>query len=216
MECDVGMNRKLILLSFTLFVGSSVSTGAALAGSGVHIIVNHRVLSPSVSPQMVDGRVVAPVRDVAEVLGATVTWDDQTQTVRLDAPQSDASNRRIALLEQALAPDTAEQAVQTWARGVQTRNGALQYAVLAPALREQRKAEFEQVGWVTGVSSPWVKEFRIDQGTQNADGTRTFPVQFDWRTSVDIQNPVDWSKIPSIPVTVQQVDQHWYVVNAPR
>ncbi|CAB3392034.1 copper amine oxidase N-terminal domain-containing protein [Kyrpidia spormannii] len=210
------MNRRIAVLGGVALVRLGLAAGGALASPGIQLVVNQRPVSPSVAPQMVDGKVVAPVRDVAEALGATVSWNDGTQTVQVDLPQTDALNRRIALLEQAVAPTTPQEAVQTWTKGVQGRNGALQYAVLSPALREQRKADFEGVGWVTGTSSSWVNEVRIGSGTQNSDGSWTFPVQFDWRTSADIGPPADWSKIPSFPVTVQEIDQHWYISDAPK
>jgi len=41
------------------------------------------------------------------------------------------------------------------------RNGALQYAVISPELREINLPLYEDFRWVTGTSSPWVESFEI-------------------------------------------------------
>ena len=43
--------------------------------------------------------------------------------------------RQVQLLQMALEPRSPREAAERWAEGVKTRNGALQYAVLAPELR---------------------------------------------------------------------------------
>jgi N-acetylmuramoyl-L-alanine amidase len=46
-------------------------------------MVNGRAASADVDPQMIGGRMMVPIRFVAEELGANVTWDPKTRTVRL-------------------------------------------------------------------------------------------------------------------------------------
>ncbi len=53
---------------------------------------------------------------------------------------TELAQRRIELLEKVLVPQTATEAALTWAKGVKTRNGALQFAVLSPELRGKAKA----------------------------------------------------------------------------
>jgi hypothetical protein len=57
-----------------------------LAGTGyaqnvIGIVVNGNQVSSDVPPQIVDGRVLVPLRTVAEALGATVNWDSASQSV---------------------------------------------------------------------------------------------------------------------------------------
>jgi hypothetical protein len=47
------------------------------------LMVNGRPASADVDPQMIGGRMMVPIRFVAEELGANVTWDPKTRTVRL-------------------------------------------------------------------------------------------------------------------------------------
>lgn len=84
-------------------------------------------------------------------------WDGDTSTLYI----SNDLERRLELLEKALAPATPRAAVEEWARGVQTRNGALQYALLSPELRQQKYADFVSLEWVTGASSPWVEKYGV-------------------------------------------------------
>ena len=96
--------------------------------------------------------------------------------------QSKLEQRRISLLEKALTAQTAEEAAQLWAKGVQTRNGALQYAVLSPELRLNMKANYADKGWITGVSSPWVENYKIINQIPQDDGWE-FEIEYQLMTS---------------------------------
>ncbi len=91
--------------------------------------------------------------------------------------------RRIELLEEALAPRTADLAAYSWAEAVKTRNGAWQYALMDENLRAQYLEEFESLNWVTGFSSPWVEKYRVTRESEDEKGNVTFKVEFDWYTS---------------------------------
>ncbi len=47
------------------------------------LMVNGRPASTDVEPQMIEGRMMVPIRFVAEELGANVIWDPKARTVRL-------------------------------------------------------------------------------------------------------------------------------------
>jgi len=69
------------------------------------------------------------------------------------------------------------EAVEVWAKGVQSRNGAMQAAVMDDALQETYILSLNDnfPNWVTGVSSPWVSSYQIER--QDDDGNR-FIVEF--------------------------------------
>lgn len=90
--------------------------------------------------------------------------------------------RRIELLEDALAPQTAESAADSWAEAIKTRNGAWQYALMDDNLRAQYREEFEETNWVTGFSSPWVEKYQVSRESEDEVNV-TFKVVFDWYTS---------------------------------
>ena len=58
-----------------------VVSGAVTAASAVTIVVNGRPVTTDVPPQIIDGRVMVPIRFVSEALGATVSWDASQRTV---------------------------------------------------------------------------------------------------------------------------------------
>ncbi len=62
---------------------------ACISSGGIHVIVNGVDIDASmdVKASMIDGRVVVPVRFVAEALGCTVTWDNKTKTVTLTSKE---------------------------------------------------------------------------------------------------------------------------------
>lgn len=91
--------------------------------------------------------------------------------------------RRIELLEDALAPRTPELGAYSWAEAIKTRNGAWQYAIMDEKLRAQYLEQFEATNWVTGFSSPWVERYRVSRESVDDKGNVTFKVTFDWYTS---------------------------------
>lgn len=62
----------------------------------INILINGRLANPDVAPQTMNGRIMVPVRLIAEALGANVKWDDQTQTVIITGlPNLNLSRRLI-------------------------------------------------------------------------------------------------------------------------
>ena len=49
----------------------------------IKVLVNGNEVKFDAEPQMINGRVLVPVRAVAESLGATVNWDENTKTVSI-------------------------------------------------------------------------------------------------------------------------------------
>jgi hypothetical protein len=54
---------------------------AASSASEIKVVLNGNLLSFDVSPRMVNGRTLIPMRAIFEALGATVDWNRDTQTV---------------------------------------------------------------------------------------------------------------------------------------
>ncbi|HHV57942.1 MAG TPA: copper amine oxidase N-terminal domain-containing protein [Firmicutes bacterium] len=146
--------------------------GEVTLAAPLRLIVNGEDVTKAVSPELTKGTVLVPLRALAEAAGFSVKWDEKTNAVYLEAPSADSSMPRLALLEramfvQALAPRSPEEAALKWAEGVKTRNGALQYAVLAPELQEATNI---RPYMVTGVSSPWVEDYEVEALAQTNDG----------------------------------------------
>jgi len=69
-----------IVLAVVLAAGLAPG-GAQTPASNVRVFVDGQPVGFDVPPQIANGRVLVPLRGVFERLGATVAWDDQTQTV---------------------------------------------------------------------------------------------------------------------------------------
>ncbi|MBE9180293.1 hypothetical protein IQ268_17160 [Oculatella sp. LEGE 06141] len=91
-------------------------------------------------------------------------------------------DQRLFLLELALVPQTPEEAAQRWAEGIKMRNGALQFAILAPALRQSLEAQYANRYWVTGGSSPWVESYTINQTAASEDSVQ-FAIRYQLMSS---------------------------------
>ncbi|MDN5362282.1 MAG: hypothetical protein PWP70_1329, partial [Moorella sp. (in: firmicutes)] len=75
-------SRSLVLLTLFFLLAAIFPTGAALASPGdISIIVNGQQLNLDTPPLLQDGRLLAPVRPVAEALLARVTWSEESSTV---------------------------------------------------------------------------------------------------------------------------------------
>lgn len=75
----------LIGVMFGFMMGNCVG---AQAGEAVNVLINGVPLYSDVPPQVIDGRVMVPIRFIAEALGATVTWDEASNTAYITS-QSD-------------------------------------------------------------------------------------------------------------------------------
>lgn len=175
--------KKKLLVVFGIFVLLIALATAAFADKPIKLIVNGSIIETDVAPQLIDGRTMVPIRWVAEAIGAEVHWEEENRNVQIKTPQLDSLQQQVMLLQTVLAPKTPQEAVETWARGVKERNGALQYAVLSPELKQQKLSSYEGCRWVTGTSSPWVDRFEISKETQTGEGVWEYEVKFEYATS---------------------------------
>jgi hypothetical protein len=188
------MRRKwLAIIGVSLSLLICVS--AANAGSSIKLVVNGKEIKTDVPVQTIKNRTLAPIRALAEALGAEVNWNGKKGIVEITTTdknnnQSQSNNaqnnndaERISRLEEALAPATPYEAVQMWAKGVKTRNGALQFALYSSELKKQYYDEFSSNNWSTGTSSPWVSGFTIKELQKESNGGYSFEVDFMLATS---------------------------------
>ncbi|MGE5607265.1 MAG: copper amine oxidase N-terminal domain-containing protein, partial [Bacteroidota bacterium] len=176
------MNNKLVkILIGTVLL---LCLGAfVLAASPIKLFVNGQEIVTEVAPKIVDGKVLAPLGVIAEVFGAKVNWDEKSKSVFIEVKETEAKQSQVRLLEEALAPKDPLNAAETWARGVKTRNGALQYAVMSPELKKEHFAKFVDSNWSTGVSSPWVESYEITEKHNFNNEIFRFEIEFSYTDS---------------------------------
>ncbi len=188
----------------------------AFADKPIDLFVNKRIIETDVAPQLVNDRVIVPVRSIAEALGADVKWEENTKSVWIDAPKLHSLQQQVKLLQEALAPTTPKEAMEKWAQGVKERNGALQYAVLSPELKEQSFSDYESFGWVTGTSSPWVEHYEITKETKVGENAWEYEVRFELATSTgpagsSVNNVIVKQYEPDAALPSLHPNQKWYV-----
>lgn len=195
------MKKKLFtaLLAGTLIIGLST---AAYAGASIKMFYNGQEVKNNVSPINMNGRIFAPIRALAEAMGAKVSWDKESNQVNIIGNDQSA---QIRMLEHALAPKSASDAAISWAQGVQTRNGAWQYAVMTPEMKKQSYEECASLNWVTGVSSPWVKSFLVNEIAKVDENTYRYSVKFTWIDSTNATSETTQF------VTVKNIEGTWLV-----
>lgn len=114
--------------------------------------------------------------------------------------------RQVELLQEAFTSQTPEEAVDKWASSVKGRNGAVQFAILSPELKEKLHTKYEEMMWVTGTSSPWVNRFTISDEQKISEEERKYNVQFELATSTGSAGNY------KVEVIVKKYSDKWYIV----
>ncbi|MFF2908007.1 hypothetical protein [Paenibacillus sp. NPDC057934] len=192
-------------------IGVLIAIGSAYAGSKLSLFINgQEYVTSTLDLQVKDGKVLIPIDRLAEAFKGKAVYDADKNEVQVTLPDSAQQAVQIRRLEAGLVPTTAKEALNTWVKGIQTRNGALQYAVFSHELRTKTKQEFEYYYWTTGGSSPHMTE--IDKlKTKSLNKTTTqFSFDYGLRSS-------NWKGTGSAIVTVQkktsQGYEGWYITN---
>lgn len=114
------------------------------------------------------------------LFNAQVSYNEATNILSIQTPDLEQIKSEIERIETALIPNSAEEAIKLWGRGMQTRNGALQYAALSPQLRQEanKSACVRQSFWVTGVSSPQVGPITITNQNELSETEVEYTISF--------------------------------------
>ncbi|MFC3746930.1 hypothetical protein [Paenibacillus sp. GCM10012306] len=192
-------------------LGAMLAVGSAYAGSKLSLFINgQEFVSSTLDLQVQDGKVLVPIDKLAEEFKGKAVYDAKKNEVQVTLPDSALQAIQIKRLESGLVPSTAKEALNTWVKGIQTRNGALQYAVFSPDLRAKTKKEFDDYYWTTGGSSPHMTE--IDKLKTKALNKTTTQFSFDYGLRAS-----NWKGTGSAVVTVQKLTsdgyEGWYITN---
>ncbi|WP_211220809.1 hypothetical protein [Paenibacillus terrigena] len=192
-------------------IGAMIALGSAYAESKLNLLINgHGVVTSYLDLQVKDGKVLVPIDRLAEEFKGKAVYDADKNEVQVTLPESAQQAIQIERLEAAMVPSTAKEALDTWVKGIQTRNGALQFAVFSPELRSITKKEFEDYYWTTGGSSPHMSEIEKLK-TKSLNKTTT---QFSFDYGLVASN---WKGKGSAVVTVQKFaskgHEGWFITN---
>ncbi|MBA2650325.1 MAG: hypothetical protein H0U75_12185 [Legionella sp.] len=92
---------------------------------------------------------------------------------------------RIAQLEKALAPQSAEETAQLFAKANKMRNGALQFMLFSVGLKQKYQAYWPN--WVSGVSSPWITSYEI---SKSVSSDSSFTIKYNQATAAGPFEPL--------------------------
>lgn len=163
-------------------VGWDAKNGCSIAGGYIKNNVNSYWSSKTAKTQLSNAAKIknnvmyVPSDYFSQVLKEDVyDYDGHLRIFKISPEQESQFDKQIV---EYMAPNSAPEAVNAYAKAVQERKGAIQYALLSDKLKAETKDGFAEMNWVTGVSSPWVTGYDIkDTGKGNYD------IVFHWATS---------------------------------
>ncbi|ACL76290.1 stalk domain-containing protein [Ruminiclostridium cellulolyticum] len=188
-------------------VGWNSKKGASVAGGYIKNNVDTYYTTGSrkikLTPAKIIGNVMyVPVAYFSEVLKEDVSYDGEG--IRLFTKSTVTPSQFDLQSTEFVRADSAKACADMYTKAVKERKGVIQYGLMSPQLRTAKKAGFEEMNWVTGVSSPWVTSYNIKD-----NGNGTFKITFHWATST--------GKSPDTiaTLTVSKVkDQEYYEISA--
>jgi len=74
------LKKKWLILTGVAILAVALTT-VAFAANPIKLIVNGQEIKPDVSPQIINGRTMVPIRWVAEALGAKVDWNEEQKVI---------------------------------------------------------------------------------------------------------------------------------------
>lgn len=104
---------------------------------------------------------------------------------------------------------TPNDAINIWSKGIQVRNGYLQYYVLCDNMKHEFKEELSKSqrisSWVTGYSSPWVSSYDVVKIDKINPSKYKSNIIFNWATS---SGPYDSTEVT---VTTTKIGNKWCI-----
>lgn len=152
---------------------------------------------------MLTGTIYA--KEVPTEMAKVEVNNTNSQKIEVQKQEIEMLKLQVSQLENAVAPGAPKEAINKWADGVSTRNGAYQFALFSIDLREKSETYFTQNGWVTGTSSPWIDSYKITNEKKIDDTTYSFTIEFSLATSTGAFGN-ETSK-----VMVKKADDHWFI-----
>ncbi len=184
--------------------GAGVAGGYLKNNVNSYYTANSEKTQLDMPPQIIGGRTYVPVEYFSQVLKENVFYYDDI--LRIFKASGEAGRFEEQIVNFVL-PGSAEECVNMYAQAASQRQGAIQYALMSEELRAELKAGFEDMNWVTGVSSPWITGYDVYE--QKTESKKTYNIIFHWATSA--------GKVPDSKtiVTVENAQQQeaWQITS---
>lgn len=89
--------KKYIVITLVFCILGATAVFAAQAS--IDLVVDGKLVNIDVPPQLVDGRVLVPIRAVSEALGAEVNWDPVNHRVLVSSKKQPSENEALGQKE---------------------------------------------------------------------------------------------------------------------
>lgn len=202
--------KKWVAAGAACVVATAVISATAWAKSGLNLFINDMPYTADYLKLKVEnGTTMVPLRKIVDEFRGQVTADKNN--IRITLPNATDLAHQVSQFESALEATTPEEAVNTWIKGIQNRNGSLQYAVLSPTLRKQTLKDFNTNYWVTGGSSPHMGKVKLPAPVQLSKDKVQFTFEY---PLVVMEQDIDKGKAQ---ITVQKLTENerdrWVISN---
>ncbi len=158
------MNKKILFI--TLFLTFFI-TSIIYAKSSFTVLVNDKEVPNNGDYLIKDDKIYINDRALMRDFNINTFYDKEENRLRLYDTNKIELKARCEMFEEfadLYDPKTADEIAELWAKGIKDRNGVFQYATYSKALKNEFKKLIEDRGsWVTGFSSPWVKDYKIEK-----------------------------------------------------
>lgn len=82
------MKKNHIATLIVILFFSITFIKVTLASNQIRLVINGQEIKPDVSPQLINGRIMVPLRWVAEALGAQIKVDEHNNVINIIKPYS--------------------------------------------------------------------------------------------------------------------------------
>ena len=206
------MKNRILKKSFSLAMASIISIssgGLAYASDNINLNFNGQGYVPPPNTRVEDGHIMIPLKWIAEQLGAKVSWNDESNTVDIEVPENRILQAQINSFMYGLKPRTSKEAVDTWLKGVKSRSGSIQYAVLSTDLQEKTYDKFSERYWTTGGSSPWINDIVFLKEESISDWKVEYTIKYNLKSSAGIEDSGE--KIITVEKNPDEYSSGWYI-----
>ncbi|AFS79568.1 copper amine oxidase domain-containing protein [Gottschalkia acidurici 9a] len=206
------MKNRILKKSFSLAIASIISIssgGLAYASNNINLNFNGQGYVPPSNTKVEDGHIMIPLKWIAEQLGAKVSWDNENKTVDIKVPESRILQSQINSFMYGLEPRTPKEAVDTWLKGVKSRSGSIQYAMLSTNLQEKTYDKFNEGYWNTGGSSPWIDDIVFLKEENINDAKVEYTIEYNLKSSAGIEGKGE--KVITIEKNPEEYSSNWYI-----
>ncbi|MBS5822689.1 MAG: hypothetical protein KID00_02300 [Clostridium argentinense] len=201
------MNKKILFI--TLFLAFFIPS-IIYAKSPFTVLVNNKEVPNNGDYLIKDDKVY--VRDSALMRDFNINtfYDKEENRLRLYDTNKIELKARCHMFEEfadLYDPKTPDEVAELWAKGIKDRNGVFQYATYNKVLKNEFKKLMESRGsWVTGFSSPWIKDYKIEN---EEIASSKFKYKIIFKATTSAKDIYIWNAI----IEVSKEDGKWRITS---